>query len=191
VTEMRPRVSCDDYGERRIRRGKPEVGPCSLRGRCRSATAGGCQWLGRPTGQRTSRLCATPSGAVDASDVFKAGLRDAGEALETVRIDHGSRCDVLDKERNYRGGLEVRNHFHPDSTGSLPTLFDRDQGKSGAAVLELSAPSETGLFPANPRVINLHLTVQRLPKPGVGTWRTDGVAGLPIRRLARGRIEDR
>src|SRR5450432_3514467 len=41
-----------------------------------------------------------------ASDVFKAGLRDAGEAFEAVRIDRGSRCDVLGKERNYRGGLE-------------------------------------------------------------------------------------
>jgi len=54
----------------------------------------------------------------------------------------------------------------------------------------LSAPSETGLFPANPRVIQLYLTVQRIPS-GVGTWRTDGVADSPIRRLARDRIEDR
>jgi hypothetical protein len=28
-------------------------------------------------------------------------------------------------------------------------------------------------------------------KPGGGTWRTDGVAGSPIRRLDGGRIEDR
>ena len=60
-------------------------------------------------------------------------------------------------------GLEVRNHFHSDSTGSFPALFDSDQDESGSAVLELSAPSETGLFPANPRVIHLYLTVQRLP----------------------------
>ncbi len=64
-----------------------------------------------------------------ASDVFKAGLREAGEAFETVRIDRGSRCDVLGKEGNYRGGLEVRNHFHPDPTGSFPAFFDSDQDK--------------------------------------------------------------
>jgi len=72
-------------------------------------------------------------------------------------------CDVLGKERNYRGGLEVRNHFHPNSAGSFPKLFDSDQDKSGSAILELSAPSETGLFPANPRVIHLYLTVPWLP----------------------------
>src|ERR1039458_1536913 len=118
--------------------------------------------VGKPdSGPRAfAPLC---SATLVASDVFKAGLREAGEAFETVRIDRGSRCDVLDKERNYRGGLEVRNHFHPDSTGSFPTLFDSDQDKSGSAVLELPAPSETGLFPANPRVINLYLTVRRFP----------------------------
>jgi hypothetical protein len=95
--------------------------------------------------------------------------------------------------------------------GCSIVYFDSDQDKSGSAVLELSAPSQTGLFPANPRVINLYLTVQRFPsrihyraesssgegqsrtsaKPGVGTWRTDGIAGSPIRRLGRARIEDR
>jgi len=119
-----------------------------------------------PIGKRDSGLRAFAqlgSERLVASDVFKAGLREAGEAFETVRIDRGSRCDVLGKKRNYRGGLEVRNHFHPDSTGSFPALFDSDQDKRGSAVLELSAPSETGLFPANPRVINLYLTVQRFP----------------------------
>ncbi len=77
--------------------------------------------------------------------------------------DGGSRGDVLGEDRDYRGGLEVRNHSHPGSTGSFPTLFDSDQDKSGSAVLELSASSETGLFPADPGVINLYLTVQRLP----------------------------
>jgi hypothetical protein len=44
----------------------------------------------------------------------------------------------------------------------LATLFDSHQDEGGSAVLELSAPSETGLFPANPRVINLYLPAQWL-----------------------------
>ena len=50
--------------ERRIHRGRPGVGPCSLRDRYRSATVGGCQSRDRQAGQRTSRLCAIPSGGV-------------------------------------------------------------------------------------------------------------------------------
>jgi len=98
-----------------------------------------------------------------ARHVFEAGLREIGEAFETVRIDGGTRSNVLGEERNYRGGFEVRNHAHAGSTGSFTTLFDGHQDKGGSAVLELSAPSETGLFPANPCVINLHLSTQRFP----------------------------
>ena len=39
MSEMPPPASCDGCAERRIRRGKPGVAPCSLRGRLRSATA--------------------------------------------------------------------------------------------------------------------------------------------------------
>src|SRR5205823_9731402 len=98
-----------------------------------------------------------------ASDVFEAGLRETDEAFETVRIDGGARSEVLGEERNYRGGLEVRNHAHAGSTGSFPTLFDGDQDESGSAVLELSASSQAGLLPANPRIINLYLPTQRFP----------------------------
>src|ERR1700691_6065115 len=104
-----------------------------------------------PIGERDSRLRAFaqlgPERLV-ASEVLKTGLREADEALEAVRIDRGSRRDVLAEERNYRRGLEVRNHLHPDSTGSLPAFFNSDQDNSGSAVLELPAPAETGLFPA-------------------------------------------
>jgi hypothetical protein len=55
-------------------------------------------------------------------------------------------------------------HAHADSTGSPATLFDSRQYERRFAVLELSAPSQTGLFPANPRVINLYLTAQRFPR---------------------------
>ena len=58
-------------------------------------------------------------------------------------------------------GLEVRNHAHADSTGSFTTLFDSHQDEGRPAFLELSAPSETGLLAANPRVINLYLAAQR------------------------------
>src|SRR6516162_3025387 len=94
---------------------------------------------------------------------WKPASAEIGEALETVRIDGGTRSNVLGEERNYRGGFEVRDHAHAGSTGSFTTLFDGHQDEGGSAVLELSAPSETGLFPANPCVINLHLSTQPFP----------------------------
>ncbi len=48
-------------------------------------------------------------------------------------------------------------------TGSPTTLFHCHQDQGGAPILELSAAAETGLFAANPRVINLYFAAQRLP----------------------------
>ena len=41
----------------------------------------------------------TGLGGLIASDMLKAGLRQTGEALEAVRIDGGTGCDVLGEER--------------------------------------------------------------------------------------------
>ena len=110
----------------------------------------------RPIGKGYSGLRAfaqlRPEGWV-ASDMFKAGLRQTGETLEAVRIDGGTGCDVLGEEHHYRGGLEVGDHAHADSTGSLATLFHRHQDESRPPFLELSASPQSGLLAPNPRVI--------------------------------------
>ena len=67
------------------------------------------------------------------------------------------------EERDYRVGLEVGNHAHADSTGSSATLFHCHQNESRPSLLELSAPPQSGLLAANPRVINLYLAAQGFP----------------------------
>ena len=100
----------------------------------------------------------------NASDMFKTGLNETCETLETVRIDCGTRCNVSGKYRDDRAGLEVGNHVHASSTGGLTTLFHGHQNQSRSSILELPAPPQPGLLAANPRVINLYLAVQGLPR---------------------------
>src|SRR5271169_3923536 len=95
--------------------------------------------------------------------MFKARLNETCETFEAVCIDGGTKCNVPNKYRGYRAGLEVRNHVHASPTGRVTTLFHGHQNESGSSVLELSAPSQPGLLAANPRVINLYLAAQRLP----------------------------
>ena len=60
-------------------------------------------------------------------------------------------------------GLEVWDYLHADTPRALPTLLHRYQNEGCSSPLELSTPSETGLLTSNPRLINFHLAVQRLP----------------------------
>ena len=92
-----------------------------------------------------------------ASDMFEADLRETREAFETVRVDRGTRCDVLIKKPYYRAGLEIGNHAHASATGSPTALLHCHQDEGGSPILELPATAEARLFAANPRVINLHL----------------------------------
>ena len=97
------------------------------------------------------------------SDMFKAGLNETCETLEAVRVNGGTSCNVPSKNRDYGAGLEIGNHVHASSTGSLTPLFHGHQHESRSPFLELPAPSQPGLLPANPRVINLDLTLQGFP----------------------------
>src|SRR5260370_16335500 len=78
-------------------------------------------------------------------------------------MDVGPGGDVRGEEGFYRGGFEGGNHAHADSTGSLATLFHSHQDESRPPFLKLSAPPESGLLAANPRVINLYLTAHGFP----------------------------
>lgn len=95
-----------------------------------------------------------------ASDMLKADLRQTGETLETVRIDGGTERDVLGEERHDRGSLEVGNHAHADSTGSLAALLHCHQDESSSPFLKLSASPQSGLLTDHPCVINLYLAAQ-------------------------------
>src|SRR3954454_4218409 len=152
---MRRRVSFG-CAERRTRRDKPGAGVYSLRGRYRSATAADFQWPDRQVGPPRGHLCATATGGLDTGDMLEAEFGETCEAFQTVRVDGGTRCHVLSKKPRYRAGLEVGNHPHPGATGSPTTLLDCHQHESGSPILELSTTAETGLFAANPRIINLH-----------------------------------
>ena len=59
--------------------------------------------------------------------------------------------------------LKSWNHAHADSTGSLATLFHSHPDESRPPFFKLSAPPESGLLAANPRVINLYLAAQGFP----------------------------
>jgi len=97
---------------------------------------------------------------LDAIDMLKAGLNETCETFQAVRMDGGTTGNVPGKQRDYRAGLEVGNHVHTSSTGSSATFFHGHQNESRSSILELSAPSQSGLLAANPRVINLYFAVQ-------------------------------
>ena len=96
--------------------------------------------------------------------MFKAGLLETFEALEAVRIDGGTRCNVPGKYRINVLALKS-NHVHASSTGRVTTLFHGRQNESRSSILELPAPLQPGLLAANPRVINLYLAAQGAPEP--------------------------
>jgi hypothetical protein len=96
--------------------------------------------------------------------MLKAGLNQTCETLEAVGMDGGTSCNVPDKYRDYRAGLEVGNHVHASPTGRMATLFHRHQNESCSSILELPAPLQSSLLAANPRVINLYLAAQGVPR---------------------------
>ena len=74
------------------------------------------------------------------------------------------------QERNDGLSLEVWNHSHANTAGPLTSFLHCDQDERRKPPFELPTSSQTGLLAANPRLINLYLTVQWLethsPSPG-------------------------
>ena len=58
--------------------------------------------------------------------------------------------------------LKSGNHRHAHAARFGATFLDGDQHQRGVAALQLAAPAQPGLRTADPRVIDLHLAVQRL-----------------------------
>jgi hypothetical protein len=94
--------------------------------------------------------------------MLEAGERQTGELLQAVRIDRRARRHVLLDEGRQCRRPEVGNHGHAHATRFGATFLDGDQHQRGVAALQLAAPAQPGLRTADPRVIDLHLAVQRL-----------------------------
>jgi hypothetical protein len=94
------------------------------------------------------------SQGLSARDMLK-GFVQTGEGLEAIGEDHRTGSAVLDEEVVDGRRLEVRDGGHADAPRSSPALLHGDQDECGSAPLELSAPSDTRLDTAHPRVVDL------------------------------------
>ena len=86
------------------------------------------------------------------------------EAFQAVGVDRGSRTDVVLDQRDHRGLFEVRDHGHPHAPGNAPAVFNRRHHNRRFSALELPTAAQTGLWPADPVVVDLHLAMQRLAR---------------------------
>ncbi len=93
-----------------------------------------------------------------ARDMLETDFVQARESLKAIGEDRGTGSNVLGKEVVDRRSFEVGDDGHADTPGGSPAFLHGDQDEGGAAALELPAPSQTGLGPAHPRVVDLHLT---------------------------------
>ena len=88
---------------------------------------------------RSARGTADFAEWLDASDMFKAGLNEACETLEAVRIDGGTGATFRVSTGMIVLALKSGITFMRTRPGGLTTLFHRHQNKSCPSILELSA----------------------------------------------------
>ena len=91
--------------------------------------------------------------------MFEACGVQASESPKPVGVDRGAWRDVLLENGGHRCRREVRKDLHADATRTVAAPLHGDQDGDRATPLQLSAPSETGLFAANPRFVNFYLAV--------------------------------
>jgi hypothetical protein len=121
----------------------------------------------RAVGQRHHRLgtlAQIDSQRLRARDVLVPCFLQAREGFQTVSVDRGAWCDVLLDECAQRGRLKVWDHTHAQPPRGFAALFNGNQHKGRSAPLELSAPAQTCLGSANPGIVDLHLSVERLAR---------------------------
>ena len=95
-------------------------------------------------------------------DMPKRRRLQAGERLQPVGIESRARGDVLLEKTGDGGRLEVANHAHADTSCPAAPLLDCHQHECGPPAFELAASAQPRLRTANPSVVNLDRTVQRL-----------------------------
>jgi hypothetical protein len=121
----------------------------------------------RSVGQRHHRLgtlAQIDSQRLRARDVLVPCFVQVHEGLQTVGVNRGARSDVLLDEGAEGGCLKVWDHGHAQPPRRFAALFNGNQHKGGSAPLKLSASAQARLSSANPGVVDLHLSVERLAR---------------------------
>jgi hypothetical protein len=119
----------------------------------------------RAVGQRHHRLgtlAQIDSQRLRARDVFVSCL--LREGLQTVGVDRGAWSDILLNEIAQCGRLKVWDYGHAQPPRCFAALFNGNQHQGRSTPLELSAPAQTRLGSANPGIVDLHLSVERLAR---------------------------
>jgi len=84
------------------------------------------------------------------------------KTLQSIGIDRRTRSDVLLDKAAEGGCFKVWNHSYSQSPRRLAAFLNGHQDKSGSAPLELTTSAQTRPGTANPCLVNLHLSTQRL-----------------------------
>ena len=121
----------------------------------------------RSVGQRHHRLgtlAQIDSQRLRARDVLVPCFLQARESLQTIGVDRGAWSDVLVDEGVRRSCLKVWDHTHAQPPRCFAALFNGNQYEGRSAPLELSASTQTRLCSANPGIVDLHLSAERLTR---------------------------
>jgi len=95
-------------------------------------------------------------------DVPVPSSLQASKRPEAVGIDRCASGYVRCDDARHGGRGEIRQDKEPDPARPVITLFDADQHRDRATVSQLTASSDARLRPANPRVVELDVTVEWL-----------------------------
>ena len=81
--------------------------------------------------------------------------------FEAIRVNNGSRCQVLLQECEEGCAPEIRHDSHPGTSAPAPNFLHRHQHQGGFTTLELPTPSQSGLCSPNPSIIHLYFASKR------------------------------
>ena len=85
------------------------------------------------------------------------------EGTKAVAVDRRASRDVLFDEGVHCGGGKVWQDDEADATRTIITPFNGNEHRNRPPIFELTASFDAGLSPANPRVIEFDLAVERFP----------------------------
>jgi hypothetical protein len=150
---------------------KDELVEVSLELRAAHAVIGANQPLlqiaDRAIGEWHDRFCTrakrSPQWLLE-GDMIEPRLLEAGEAPQAIGVKGGAWRNLLFDQRRHRRRRKVSEDGHANSPRALAPSFHGDQYWHGVPTFQLSAASKPRLRPANPGVVDLDLTMQRLAR---------------------------
>jgi hypothetical protein len=105
------------------------------------------------------------------------------EAFQAVGVERRPRTDVLLDELDHRRLFEVRDYRHSGATRDAAAVFNRHDNNGLLSAFELTTASQARLWPADPGVVDLHLTMQRLTRRvDHGTPQRNSIHAVSYRR---------